>query len=140
MVPDLAVLRINFRPANLDEIARARAAIDAAVTDIAAAHDVRIEVHGSFNRPPKPIDPGAARLFALVKATGADLGLDIAWRDTGGVCDGNNIAAAGTPVIDTMGVRGGAIHSPEEFLIVDSLAERAALSAVTLLRLAEAGL
>ncbi|WBH17580.1 hydrolase [Sphingomonas radiodurans] len=140
VVPDLAVLRINFRPANLDEIARARAAIDAAVTDIAAAHDVRIEVHGSFNRPPKPIDPGAARLFALVKATGADLGLDIAWRDTGGVCDGNNIAAAGTPVIDTMGVRGGAIHSPEEFLIVDSLAERAALSAVTLLRLAEAGL
>ena len=42
------------------------------------------------------------------------------------MCDGNNIAAAGTPVIDTMGVRGGAIHSAEEYMIVDSLAERAA--------------
>jgi glutamate carboxypeptidase len=34
-------------------------------------------------------------------------------------------------------VRGGKIHSAEEFLIVESLAERAALSAVTILRLAE---
>jgi glutamate carboxypeptidase len=35
--------------------------------------------------------------------------------------------------------RGGAIHSDEEFLIVDSLAERAQLSALTLLRIAERG-
>ncbi|MCP8891273.1 hydrolase [Sphingomonas faeni] len=137
VVPDLAILRINFRPATLDEITRAQAHIDSAVAMVAAEHDVRIEVHGSFNRPPKPIDPGAARLFDLVKASGADLGLDIAWKATGGVCDGNNIAAAGVPVVDTMGVRGGAIHSTDEFMIPDSLAERAALSAVTILRIAE---
>lgn len=140
VVPDLAVLRINFRPADADEIARARAAIDAAVTEVAAAHEVAIEVHGGFNRPPKPVDAGAARLFELVRATGADLGQSIGWRDTGGVCDGNNIAACGVPVVDTMGARGGAIHSMEEFLIVDSLAERAALSAVTMLRLASGAL
>jgi glutamate carboxypeptidase len=56
--------------------------------------------------------------------------------DSGGVCDGNNIAACGVPVVDTMGVRGGAIHSPDEYLIVASLAERAALSALVLHRLA----
>lgn len=140
VVPDLAVLRVNFRPKDADEIARARQAIDEAVAAVTTAHDVAVEVHGSFNRPPKPIDAQAARLFDLVRRTGADLDLSIAWRDTGGVCDGNNIAAVGTPVIDTMGVRGGGIHSPEEFLIVDSLAERAALSAVTILRLAEEGL
>jgi glutamate carboxypeptidase len=137
VVPDLAILRINFRPATLDDIARARSHIDSVVAMVAAEHDVRIEVHGSFNRPPKPIDPGAARLFDLVKASGADLNLDIAWKATGGVCDGNNIAAAGVPVVDTMGVRGGAIHSTDEFMIPDSLAERAALSAVTILRIAE---
>lgn len=137
VVPDLAVLRVNFRPATQDEIARAQAHIDAAVAMVAAEHDVKVHVHGGFNRPPKPIDPGAARLFDLVKASGADLGLDIAWKATGGVCDGNNIAAAGVPVVDTMGVRGGAIHSPQEFMIPDSLAERAALSAVTILRIAE---
>jgi len=137
VVPDLAILRINFRPATLDEITRAQSHIDSAVAMVAAEHDVRIEVHGSFNRPPKPIDAGAARLFDLVKASGADLGLNIAWQATGGVCDGNNIAAAGVPVVDTMGVRGGAIHSADEFMIPDSLAERAALSTVTILRIAE---
>jgi len=140
VVPDLAVLRVNFRPADAAEIARARLAIDAAVTAVQEAHDVRVAVHGGFNRPPKPIDAGAARLFDLVRGAGADLGQPIAWRDTGGVCDGNNIAACGVPVVDTMGARGGAIHSADEYLIVDSLAERAALSVVTMLRLADGAL
>ena len=43
------------------------------------------------------------------------------------------------PVVDTMGPRGGAIHSSDEFLIVDSLAERAQLSALTMMRIAERG-
>ena len=139
VVPDHAVLRVNFRPAEAAAIERARAHLDAAVAAVAADHDVAITVHGGFNRPPKPIDPAAARLFALVKDVGTDLGLDIAWRATGGVCDGNNIAATGVPVIDTMGVRGGAIHSVDEYMLIDSLTERAALSAVTILRLAEKG-
>ena len=58
------------------------------------------------------------------------------WLPTGGVCDGNNIAACGVSVVDTMGVRGGAIHSADEFLIVDSLVERARLSALAIARLA----
>jgi len=137
VVPDLAILRINFRPSSPEAIARAQAAIDAAVAEVGTARDVRIEAHGSFNRPPKPIDDGAAKLFDLVKQVGAGLGLAIGWKATGGVCDGNNIAAAGVPVVDTMGARGGAIHSADEFLLVDSLAERAALSALTIMRIAE---
>ena len=139
VVPDLAVLRVNFRPKAAAEIERARAHLGAVAREVAAECDVRVEVHGSFNRPPKPIDTGAAKRFDLVHRTGGDLSLPIAWRDTGGVCDGNNIAAAGVPVVDTMGARGGAIHSHDEYLIVDSLAERAALSAVTILRIAEQG-
>ena len=139
VVPDLAVLRVKFRPAGLDDITRAKSEIDAAVAAVATLHDVHITVHGGFNRPPKPVDAGAERLFTLVQQAGAALDIPVSWRATGGVCDGNNIAAAGVPVVDTMGARGGAIHSSEEFLIVDSLAERAALSAVTILRIAERG-
>lgn len=140
VVPDLAVLRVNFRPGDASEIDRARRLIDEVTGTAAARHRVQVELHGSFNRPPKPIDQSAARLFALVKNAGAALDLDIAWRDTGGVCDGNNIAAAGVPVVDTMGVRGGAIHSSDEYLLVDSLAERAALSALTITRIAQGAL
>jgi glutamate carboxypeptidase len=136
VVPDLAVLRVNLRPTTLDDQSRAQVLIEAAVGKVAAEHDVVIDAHGHFARPPKPMTPAAEALFGLVKQAGADLGQAIGWKATGGVCDGNNIAACGVPVIDTMGVRGGSIHSMEEYLIVESLAERAALSALTICRLA----
>ena len=63
-------------------------------------------------------------LLHLVRTCGAELGLSLEWRDTGGVCDGNNIAACGVPVVDTMGVRGGSIHSDQEYLITASLVEQ----------------
>ena len=139
VVPDSAILRVNLRPMTPELMVEAEAAIDAAIAAVARDHDVTLHRHGGFNRPPKPMDAKAERLFALVRDCGAALGIPIAWRATGGVCDGNNIAACGVPVVDTMGPRGGAIHSDEEFLIVSSLPERAQLSALTLLRLAERG-
>lgn len=136
VVPDLAVLRVNLRPATVEDQARAQALIEAAVAEVAAQHEVAIDTHGHFARPPKPMTPELEALFGIVRQAGADLGQSIGWKSTGGVCDGNNIAACGVPVIDTMGARGGSIHSMEEYLIVDSLGERAALSALTILRLA----
>lgn len=137
VVPDLAVFRVNMRPRTPEIEAEAKRQVDEAVASVAADRDVRIDVHGGFGRPPKPMTPPMERLFGLVKQAGDDLGQPIGWQSTGGVCDGNNIAACGVPVVDTMGVRGGKIHSMEEFLITQSLGERAALSAVTILRIAE---
>ena len=139
VVPDLAILRVNLRPRTTDDQEIAARLIARALDETAAAHGVYIEAHGGFGRPPKPLDEEAEALFELVKRAGADLGQSIGWQPSGGVCDGNNIAACGVPVVDTMGVRGGKIHSEEEYLIVDSLAERAALSALTILRLAAEG-
>jgi glutamate carboxypeptidase len=135
VVPDLAVLRVNLRPRTPEDERLAQELIDSIVAAVAADHDVTISLHGGFARPPKPLTPEAEALFNLVKKAGADLGQAIAWQPSGGVCDGNNIAACGVPVVDTMGVRGGKIHSMEEYLIAGSLAERAALSALTILRL-----
>lgn len=139
VVPDLAVLHVNLRPATPADQRRAEAAIAAAVARVGADHEVAVLAHGGFARPPKPLDRAAERLHALVHRCGIGMGLALASRTTGGVCDGNNIAACGVPVVDTMGVRGGGIHSPGEYLEVASLAERAKLSARVLLALAEGG-
>ena len=117
----------------------ARKSLDELIETIAREHDLDVHCHGGFGRPPKPVDPEAKKLFDLVEICGAELGLQINWRGTGGVCDGNNIAACGIPVVDTMGVRGGAIHSSDEFLITESLVERTRLSALTIMRIAEKG-
>jgi glutamate carboxypeptidase len=120
----------QFPPRDAEAIARAQAALDAeiAASDVGASTTCRSKsMAASIARPSRSIRRRAA--VRTGPQAGADLGIPIAWKATGGVCDGNNIAACGVPVVDTMGARGGAIHSAEEFLIPESLPERAALSA-----------
>jgi glutamate carboxypeptidase len=136
VVPDLAVVRFNIRPREAGAAARFAEALPAAIARIEVQYGVHAHVHGGISRPPKPLDEASERLFLLVRDCGAALGQTIGWQASGGVCDGNNIAACGVPVVDTLGVRGGAIHSDQEFLIVPSLGERARLAALVLHRLA----
>ena len=139
VVPDQAILRVNMRPVSVDRQKIAEGAMQAILATVAQAREVMIHVHGGFGRPPKMLDPQSLALLNMVSDCGRRLSQQIGWRDTGGVCDGNNIAACGVPVVDTMGARGGSIHSPDEYLIVPSLGERAALTALLLCTLAREG-
>ena len=136
VVPDSAVLRFNARADRAEDAAWFETALDALIAETGAREGYAAHRHGSFGRPPKPMTPAMQAFFEAVRAIGAELGLSIRWQATGGVCDGNNIAAAGVPVVDTLGVRGGNIHSADEFVRLDSLEERAKLSALLLLRVA----
>ena len=71
-----------------------------------------------------------------VKDAGALIGQQITWAPSGGVCEGNNLFAAGLPNVDTLGVRGGDIHSLDEYAWPESFVERAQLSALILAKLA----
>ena len=135
MVPDAAVLRFNIRvasPADADwaltEIAR--------ITGEPVGEGLSAKLHGGMTRPPKPFTQAQRELFESVATTGATLGQTIRWQPSGGVCEGNNLFAAGLPSVDTLGVRGGDIHSDREFAWPDSFAERARLSALLLSRFA----
>jgi glutamate carboxypeptidase len=134
-VPDLAVLHFNMRPATPELAAEAQAFIKDAVAAVSAAHKVHMHIHGHVSRPPKAISEKTEALYGMVSRAAADLGQPMSWKDTGGVCDGNNIAACGVPVLDTMGALGGSIHSPDEYLLADSLDARARLTALVLHRL-----
>ena len=137
VVPDNAVLRFNMRPHDAQSLAEAT---DVAVTlsaQVACDHDVDIKLHGRIGRPPKMVSPATERLFELVKEASTALDEPLLWRDVGGVCDGNNIAQHGVPVLDTMGAIGEFIHSPNEYLDVRSLVPRAGLTALVLHRLAQ---
>lgn len=137
VVPDLAVVRWNMRVSGPDMQAQVERDITAIIADVACSREVEITQSGGFYRPAKPMDPRTERLFNIVENAGRDLGLTLPRHDSGGVCDGNNLAAVGVAVVDTLGVRGGNIHSDKEYVIIDSLTERAQLTFLTLIRLAQ---
>ncbi len=136
IVPELAVGHLNVRVQSAQEQAWVEEALAGLRARFDAEDGIRVTLHGGFSRPPKILTPANLALFEMIRECGDALGVPIDWQPTGGCCDGNNLAAAGLPNVDTLGVRGGGIHTSEEFVVVESLTERARLSALLLMRLA----
>jgi glutamate carboxypeptidase len=135
VVPDLAICRINARttePAHEQHITSELHRLIAMQT----RDGITAAIHGGFNRPPKIPDARAQGLIEATLQCAAELGQPLARRPGGGSCDGNNLAAAGLPNVDNLGVRGGDIHSANEYMDPGSLVERAQLAALILLKFA----
>jgi len=93
----------------------------------------RIEVSGQINRPPMVRTPQIADLFEKARALAAQMGIDLREAASGGASDGNFTAALGVPTLDGMGVVGDGAHGVDEYAVVASLPERAALLAAMLI-------
>ena len=104
------------------------------VTAVAKETGVEIAYQGAISAQPKPLAGKTLDMFKHVQKCGREIGLDIRWEDSGGVCDGNRLQAAGLPTVDTLGVQGGSIHSDKEFLHMNSLMERTKLTVLTLMK------
>ncbi len=139
-VPDLGITRIDVRVLNQDDTEWAHGHFQRILDQSAKIEGVSCELHGGFTRPPKPFVPSQQRLFEEIRNTGDQLGVEVTWQNSGGVCEGNNLFAAGCPNADSLGVCGGDIHSPDEYAFPDSFAERARLSGLILARIAEGDL
>ena len=136
VVPDLAIVRFNVRLSELNDMTWFQGQLDEIISSLREQEGIKAELHGGFTRPPKPMAPPNAALFQMTRAAGQALGMDLVWNSTGGVCEGNNLWAAGCPNVDTLGVCGGEIHSDREFVITSSFVERAQLSALLLFKFA----
>jgi glutamate carboxypeptidase len=137
VVPDLAICRLNARVETFEQQTLVHDALRRIAADIDRRDGISIELHGEFLSPPKVLDEPTLALLGHVAECARELGMPaISWRPSGGASDANKLAAAGLTVVDTLGPRGGNMHSAEEYLLVESLTERAALSALLLLKLA----
>jgi glutamate carboxypeptidase len=136
IVPDLCVLRFNVRTSRPDDEAWMLQELASIVTALNARDGIRADAPGHFTRPPKVPTPEFERLAGMIGDCGRQLGVALEFKPTGGACDGNNLAAAGLPNVDNLGVVGGEIHSDREYMKVSSIGERAQLSALLLMRLA----
>ncbi|CAM3518097.1 hydrolase [Parendozoicomonas haliclonae] len=136
VVPDLATAHFNIRIQSPDDQGWCLEKLDNIVAGINQKDGISLALHGGFTRPPKVMTESNRALYELARECGHELGMELTWQATGGCCDGNNLAAAGVPNIDTLGVQGGAIHSSDEYMKVASLVERARLSALMLMKMA----
>ncbi len=137
VVPDLAIARLNLRADNAAAQSEARARLESLVEKLGQRDGIRATLHETSSCPPKPLDDTTRRLLESVAACGRELGLPaIEFHPSGGVSDANRLVAAGLPTLDTLGVRGGNLHSHDEFIRLDSLTERAKLTALMLMKLA----
>jgi len=128
VVPERAVLRFNIRVPDTEGAVWAEAEVRRIAREIDARDGIDAHLHGGFTRPPKPLNEQQRTMVSWTHQAGSALGLDLQFRPSGGVCEGNNLAAAGCPNIDTLGPCGGGLHSDEEFAVISSFAERAKLS------------
>ena len=139
IVAQTCVIKLDIRISHPSDEQWVRRQLDDIASNV-HHQDYTLDIHGSFARPVKQVDIKTERLFARIQSIAKKMGLTINWQDSGGCCDGNNFAAHGIPVIDTLGVRGGHIHSSKEYILLDSLSERTLLSTLLLQELANGGL
>jgi glutamate carboxypeptidase len=134
VVPAAALLSGEVRATTLADLEWALSAIEAR-----AASTVVEGVSAVAERRAvcPPLEPAAtAELLAAAAAVGDELGIAIAGAATGGVSDANFVVAAGTPVLDGLGPIGGDDHAESEWLDLASVADRVALLAGIVVRVA----
>jgi glutamate carboxypeptidase len=125
-VPAHAVLHIDVRCSVRDEQDR----VDRAFRQIRPVVDgTRIDIVGGPNRPPLDREASAA-LFEMAGRVADRLGLgSLEGVAVGGGSDGNFTAGLGVPTLDGLGAVGTNAHAEGEYVLVDAMAERAALLA-----------
>ena len=116
---------IDVRVATVAEAQR----IDGAIRSVRPHNsDATIRITGELNRPPMERGPKIVELYERAKRVAADLGFRLDEVSVGGGSDGNFAAAVGAPVLDGLGAVGDGGHAEHEHIVVDSIAERTALT------------
>lgn len=132
IVPDYCLVRMNIRSFLLDKIQESKKMIEEIVKR--EGGDFAFEVMQDSDRPPKVFDKKTENLYSRLKECADKMNMPLSWKPSGGASDGNILAAKGLPVIDSLGVVGGSLHSPDEFMLIDSLVERAMLVTLFLMK------
>ena len=126
IVPDHAYCELDVRASDQAGIR----AIEKAMHNVSTQHmldGTRIELSGAMGSQPFERNAQNAPLIALVKAAGAELGLEIQDVGSGGASDANTSSWSGTPTLDGLGAGGGLAHNPDEYIELDYLPKRIAL-------------
>jgi len=95
----------------------------------------KITVDKLVVRPPMCPDEKTNAIIAVMEEAGRELGQPVVMLSTGGGSDGNFIAHNDCPTVDACGPCGTFVHTPDEYLDIDSVEPRLDIMRLTLLKL-----
>jgi glutamate carboxypeptidase len=124
-VPEHAALTADLRAVRADELEWAMEQIHA----FADHPDVELELDDLGGPPPLERSPHVLQLAETALGLGRELGHNFAHALTGGVSDGSWTAWHGIPTLDGLGPVGGLDHTPEEYIELATIPERAGVAA-----------
>ena len=126
VVPALTKVRVDARVNVAGEKERVEHLMATLSSDVPGAG---VEVSGGLERPPMQ-ESASTTLFAVARSAAAAAGLPaVSGVAVGGGSDGNFTAACGVPTLDGLGAVGGGAHADHEFVVVDTMVDRARLLA-----------
>ncbi|HEY75149.1 MAG TPA: M20 family metallopeptidase [Thermoflexia bacterium] len=131
IVPEQAQIRVDLRVRTQAEAVRMDETIKGLRPVLPGA---RLMIEGGPSRPPMEEGPVTLEPFRRAREIGAELGITLTAGGSGGASDGNFTAALGVPTLDGLGPVGDGAHSVDEYVLIPSLPERAALLAALLTR------
>jgi len=128
IVPDHAELFVNIRSYTNNA--------ESLVANVLKKHP-SVAMQILTTRPAKELTAKQKALHRDLKMCGKKLGINVQFTKSGGVTDGNTIAFAGVPTLDSMGVVGKGLHTEHEEADAASIVERAQLAILLILYKAE---
>lgn len=124
VVPDEAIAEVDLRVLQSEEAERI-------IKEMSALHPIlegtSVEITGGLNRPPMPFDEIMKSTLEKAQAIACRHGINLLAGGTGGASDANIVAPLHIPLLDGLGPVGGEYHSEREFIIAESLTQRAEL-------------
>lgn len=137
VIPDHAIAKADVRaalPEEFDRVERDLARI-AATKQVA---DTEVTTRLERGLPPMPQTPASDKLLAMAQGIYGELGRTLTVEGSGGAADASIAADAGVPTLDGFGIVGGKLHTPEEYVELDSVTPRIYLLTRMLVELSKA--
>jgi glutamate carboxypeptidase len=131
-VSDAAWATIDVRSANPEGFAYFRSRLDE-LLERRKREGMELAVEAVTEVPVMEAARTNKALFAVIAGEAHRMGIPAVEQFRAGASDANVIAAAGTPVVDGLGAVGGHGHSEREYLVRESLVQRSALLALSLI-------
>jgi glutamate carboxypeptidase len=129
VIPEHCEASVDVRFVSMSEADR----IDATIRSLRPRDErVALTVAGGINRPPMERTEAVVKLFERSRELASAIGYDLGETQVGGASDGNFVSALGVPVLDGLGVRGDGAHMLTEYIEIDDIVARAALTVLLL--------